>query len=133
MFTRIAVVVFLLEFLWLILIARKIEMSTTPGLTALQAFVTAFQAFVTQQTTDLANLTTAINNAIAALGNSSASEDPQVAAAVGTLESALASVTTNEEALEALNTSLETAENPAPPAGGSVASAAAKVPTPKSS
>lgn len=93
-------------------------MSTVPpGLAALQGFVTAFQAFATQQSTDLASLTTSITDAISALQGSSASEDPQVQAAVTSLTTALSTVTANETALETLNTNLAAAETPAPNLG----------------
>jgi hypothetical protein len=77
----------------------------------------SFQGFVTQQSADLANLTTTINAAIASLGSSGASEDPAVQAAVTSLTTALGTVQANETALETLNTSLGTAENPASAAG----------------
>src|SRR5208337_1090341 len=100
------VVVMLLGFfvqqLWLISILRKIAMSTTPGLTALQALVTTVQNFASQQSSDLAALT--------ALQNSSASEDPAVLAAVQNLNTALATVQANESNLETLNKNLTAAE-----------------------
>jgi hypothetical protein len=95
---------------------------SAPGLAALQAFQTSFQTFVTQQSADLATLTTTIQAAITALGNS---EDPAVQQVATSLTSALSTVQANETALEALNASLGTAENPSTPAGA-VAQAAKK-------
>jgi len=131
------VVVMLLGFfvqqLWLISILRKIAMSTTPGLTALQALVTTVQNFASQQSSDLAALTASINAAITALQNSSASEDPAVLAAVQNLNTALATVQANESNLETLNTNLTAAETPAPApsVGGGVAQAVTPAATAK--
>lgn len=131
------VVVMLLGFfvqqLWLISILRKIAMSTTPGLTALQALVTTVQNFASQQSSDLAALTASINAAITALENSSASEDQAVLAAVENLNTALSTVQANESNLETLNTNLTAAETPAPAAsvGGGVAQAATPAATAK--
>lgn len=94
---------------------QEFIMSTVPsGLASLQAFVTSFQAFAAQQATDLAALTTSIDAAITAIQSSGSSEDTQVQAAVTSLQSALQTVSANETALEALNTSLSGAENPNP-------------------
>lgn len=108
-------------------------MSTTPGLTALQALVTTVQNFASQQSSDLAALTASINAAITALQNSSASEDPAVLAAVQNLNTALATVQANESNLETLNTNLTAAETPAPAVsvGGGVVQAAAPAATAK--
>jgi prefoldin subunit 5 len=93
---------------------EKIMSTTGAGLAALQTFAnTTFPAFVTQQTADLAALTTSINAAIAALASSASSEDAAVQAAVANLNTALATVESNETALEALNTALTGAETPA--------------------
>jgi hypothetical protein len=95
-------------------IGDKIMSSIAPGLTALQALVPTLQSFATQMSTDLASLNTNVTAAITALGASSASEDPQVLAAVQSLQSALATVQANETTLETLNTNLGAAVAPSP-------------------
>jgi hypothetical protein len=95
-------------------IGEKIMSSATPGLTALQALVPTLQSFATQMSTDLASLNTNVTAAITALGSSAAAEDPQVLAAVQSLQSALATVQANESTLETLNTNLGAAVAPSP-------------------
>lgn len=83
---------------------KELLMATVPpGLAALQALVPSLQAFSTQMSTDLTSLSTNISSAITALQNS---EDPQVQAAVASLQTALGTAQANEARLETLNTSL---------------------------
>lgn len=93
-------------------ILEKTEKLMT-GLADLQTFAnTTFPAFVTQQTSDLAAIQASINTAIGLLGTSS--EDPAVEAAVQSLNTALATATSNQTALESLTTQLNTAEGATP-------------------
>ncbi len=93
-------------------ILEKTEKLMT-GLADLQTFAnTTFPAFVTQQTSDLAAIQASINTAIGLLGTSS--EDPAVEAAVQSLNTALATATSNQTALEGLTTQLNTAEGATP-------------------
>jgi hypothetical protein len=95
-------------------VGEKLMSSATPGLTALQALVPTLQSFATQMSTDLASLNTNVTAAITALGSSAAAEDPQVLAAVQSLQAALTTVQANESTLETLNTNLGAAVAPSP-------------------
>jgi hypothetical protein len=87
----------------------KLMATVPPGLAALQTSVTTVQNLLTTQNTDITNLTQAITVAIASL---SSSEDPQVQAAVQTLNAAVAGLQTNEATIEAQTTALSGAEAP---------------------